>query len=52
MFSTNPYSGRLRNSQSYTYMALSAAFYNNGLREVGRDTVLDIENMMTSEVLL
>jgi len=37
MFSTNPYSGRLRNSQSYTYMALSAAFYNNGLREVGRD---------------
>lgn len=37
-----------------TYKALSSAFYNNGLREVGRDgrSVLDIENMMIPEVLL
>ncbi len=28
---------RLRSSQPYTYVTLSASFYNNGLREVGRD---------------
>ncbi len=36
-FSRNSRLERLRSSQPYTYVTLSASFYNNGLREVGRD---------------
>lgn len=36
-FSRNSRLERLRSSQPYTYVTSSASFYNNGLREVGRD---------------